>query len=95
VLLIVIPNLSLHGYRNLGLLGDSAVPSMHESNIVNYCSTLSPFPIHQISLIRSCGAALLPVTTERLQKLFGCTVLPTYDMTEWYSNCITVSDSSK
>ena len=62
----------------------SAVPTMHQlilrygEEVVSRGDTIT----HNLELIRNCSAALLPAVSTRMQQLFGCSVLPTYAMTE-------------
>jgi acyl-CoA synthetase (AMP-forming)/AMP-acid ligase II len=62
----------------------SAVPTMHQGIVDTGELAIGEGKeiAENLHLIRNCSAALVPVMAERMQKLFACTVLPTYAMTE-------------
>ncbi|CAE8700642.1 unnamed protein product [Polarella glacialis] len=58
-----------------------AVPAVHEA-LLSYVVELGCPLKHQLTLIRSAGAALLQQTGLRLIEAFDCSVTPAYGMTE-------------
>lgn len=68
----------------------SAVPSIHLAVLVHAEKVLHRTgigPPHSFKLARNCSAALSPSIASRLEVALGCTVLPTYAMSECVPIC--------
>lgn len=68
----------------------SAVPSIHlaiTTHVEHALMRTGTAPPHSIALARNCSAALSPAIAERLGCALGCTVLPTYAMSECVPIC--------
>lgn len=58
-----------------------AAPTIHKAVII-FAAALPNSPKHRLRFIRSGAANLADVDARDLRQLFGCTVLPTYSMSE-------------